>query len=251
MNAMTSPTWPEHLMVVVIVATGVYAILRAHPAMKAARYDTATKIATYWTNGAVLVAGAAAVVAAWWRAGRDLGDLGLRVGEVGPAAIALTVGFLLCYAGDIWWRLSGPRRARTIERGLRDVPFIPETFREYRHFAVLGATAGVTEEILFRGFLISYVVALLGDSIPAVAVAIVVPALAFAIAHRYQDAHSVRFIAGLAIVFGAITVLTGSVLIPIVLHVVVNLTSGAIALRVGREFRPDGELGPARPTGSA
>ena len=251
MNAMTSPTWPEHLMVLVIVATGAYAILRAHPAMKAARYDTATKLATYWTNAAVLVVGAGAVVGAWGHAGRDLADLGLRVGKFGPAAIALTVGFLLWYAGETWWRLSGPRRARTIERGRRDVPFIPATFREYRHFTVLGATAGVTEEILFRGFLISYVVALLGDSTAALAVAIVVPALGFAIAHRYQDARSVRFIAGLAVVFGAITVLTGSLLIPIVLHVVVNLTSGAIALTLGRELRPGGNLGEAHPGGSA
>lgn len=248
MNAMTDPTWFEHLLVAVIVVVGLYAIFRAQPAMKATRYDTATRITTYWANGAVLLVGAAAILGAWRFAGRDLRDIGLRPGEVGPAAIALTVGFVLWYLAETWWRLSGPRRARTIARGRRDVPFIPETPREYRHFAVLAASAGVTEEIIFRGFLISYVVAILGDSLVGLTVAIVVPALGFAIAHRYQDARSVRFIAGLAIVFGAIAVLTGSLLIPMVLHVVINLVGGAIALRVAPEARAL-ETGEAPATG--
>ena len=97
---------------------------------------------------------------------------------------------------------------------------LPRTAAERRHAVAVSLTAGICEELLYRGLLVALAVALLGLSIvPAAIVAVA----AFAVAHAYQGLTGVLGTGLLGAVLAGLYVSTGSLLLPIVVHILVDL----------------------------
>ncbi len=97
---------------------------------------------------------------------------------------------------------------------------IPVTRRERLLWAVVAVSAGVCEEILFRGWLLATLhgkVGLGGMSL------IVVAATVFGLAHAYQGISGVLLTAFAGAFFCLLYVATGSLLLPIVLHSLIDL----------------------------
>jgi membrane protease YdiL (CAAX protease family) len=238
---MTEPALLDHTLVALVAAFVIYGIVRGQPKAKEIEFTTAAKLSVYWANGTVLWIGAIAAGAVWMLAGRTLGDLGLTGEHTSPGiGAAITVAFVVWYAFETYSEVGTPaRRAALRDRWRRDCPFVPETRRELGHFTFLAITAGITEEIIARGFLISYVGWYTGSSAAGIAAAITIPAVGFAIAHRYQGWKMMLRIAVLALFFGAIFVVTGSLLIPIVLHAVIDLAGGVVSYRLASGDGPE------------
>lgn len=100
---------------------------------------------------------------------------------------------------------------------------LPRTPVERGWFAVLAITAGITEEVIWRGLLLALLVAFV-PGLPAYAQALVL-AVAFGWAHLYQG---VRGMLGTAILGGVLTALyltTGSLLLPVIVHVLIDLAA--------------------------
>jgi membrane protease YdiL (CAAX protease family) len=112
-------------------------------------------------------------------------------------------------------------------------PLLPHTAREARWFTALSVTAGVCEEIAYRGFLMSY----LGGfgTVPA----ILLSTLAFGLAHAYLGT-AVAVRAGLiGLLVAVLYRVTGSLWAPMLLHAVADITSGMMAhLSLGSESEP-------------
>jgi membrane protease YdiL (CAAX protease family) len=238
----------DHVLVAVLAAVGIYGI-RAQGRVRGAVFDTRTKIALYWSNGMLLALGALASIAVWLMAGRPLADLGLTWRHAAPAVgLGLAAAFAVWFGVETWLELATPkRRAALLARWGRDAPFLPATARELTHFTVLTLAAGFGEEIMARGFLIFYVGQFTGPSLPGVAAAIVLPAVVFALLHRYQGWRAMVRIAVLATMFGAIYVVTGSLVIPIALHVAVDLLGGGLAERLQTRAARPGAYRPGGP----
>src|SRR5688500_17317426 len=98
---------------------------------------------------------------------------------------------------------------------------LPRTPGERRLFTVVGITAGVCEEWLYRGFFLAVVAALAGG--PPVAVLVVVAALAFGLAHAYQGLVGIVTTGLLGGIMAAVYLQTGSLLLPVLLHAVIDL----------------------------
>lgn len=98
---------------------------------------------------------------------------------------------------------------------------LPRSPRERWLFTVVGVTAGVCEEWLYRGFFLAVVSALLGG--PPIAVLVLVAAAAFGIAHAYQGVGGVLLTAVLGGVLAALYLATGSLLLPVLLHALIDL----------------------------
>ena len=231
---MISSILLDHLFVALLAIVALYAVFVGQPQMKRVEggFDAATKIGAYWTNGVVLWVAAAMAGGVWLFAGRPIADLGLAW-PAGRVAVGLLVAvlFTVAFALDQWWQIgSETRRARSLERMQRDVPFLPATRREFGHFTFLAVSAGVCEEILFRGYLISYISAFTGDTKAGLAAAVLVPGVAFGLVHLYQGWKAVAKIVFVAVTLGAIFLLTRSLLVPIVLHVTLDLVGGLTAL---------------------
>lgn len=98
---------------------------------------------------------------------------------------------------------------------------LPSTRKERQLFAALSITAGICEELLFRGFLLFYLQDLfLG--LPLVG-AVVISSVIFGIAHLYQGAKGVlgtgMFGLGMAVLY----IWSGSLIFPIIIHALLDL----------------------------
>jgi membrane protease YdiL (CAAX protease family) len=167
----------------------------------------------------------------WWWLGRDMSLLGLALptGARSFAGLGLTLLVLafLAYQWRAVTKLEGqaldPLRAQMAPV----LEMLPHTDTEYRWFRGLAVTAGVCEEVLYRGFLIWY----LAHWMP-LWVAAIVGGAAFGLAHFYQGGAGVVKTGVTGVIAGLLFALTGSLLWPVILHAAVDLQGGAIARNV-------------------
>jgi uncharacterized protein len=98
---------------------------------------------------------------------------------------------------------------------------LPRTAGERRLFTVVGVTAGICEEWLYRGFFLAVVSAAAGG-LPT-GVLVLVAAVAFGLAHAYQGAVGIVTTGLLGGVMAALYLQTGSLLLPVLLHAAIDL----------------------------
>ena len=101
------------------------------------------------------------------------------------------------------------------------ITLLPRSPAERRLFGLVGITAGICEEWLYRGFFLAVVTAA-APGLP-VGVLVVVAAIAFGTAHAYQGASGVATTGVLGGVLAALYLQTGSLLLPVLLHVAIDL----------------------------
>lgn len=101
----------------------------------------------------------------------------------------------------------------------------PSTAKEARYFIWgLSITAGICEEILFRGYLMQ----VLGDYFPTYAV-VIISSLAFGLPHIYQGPVHIIRTAIVGTTMALIYLFTDSIIIPILLHAAFDMYGGAMA----------------------
>jgi len=91
-------------------------------------------------------------------------------------------------------------------------------------FVLLSLTAGICEEVLFRGYLLWYLSCL----VPTVA-AWLAGALLFGMAHAYQGSGGVLRTGLVGAGLVALYVISGSLWLPMILHAFVDVNSGLLA----------------------
>jgi membrane protease YdiL (CAAX protease family) len=97
---------------------------------------------------------------------------------------------------------------------------IPVTTRERLIYAAAAVSAGICEEVVFRGWLLSTLhspVGLTGTTLVLAAAAI------FGIGHAYQKVAGIILTTLAGLLFSVLYIMAGSLLVPILLHVVVDV----------------------------
>jgi uncharacterized protein len=119
-----------------------------------------------------------------------------------------------------------------LRRRLDEVPAIgdirailPRNRGELPYGAVLGLTAGIVEELLFRLALPALLFGVLQGVSGAGPLSFVLAALLFGALHLYQGPLGILFAFILGLLFTALYLVTGSILAPIALHALVDLRS--------------------------
>jgi membrane protease YdiL (CAAX protease family) len=141
---------------------------------------------------------------------------------------ALRGGALLEAPDAVRHRPGEPRHARSPQHATLAV--LPRTAGERRLFTVVGVTAGVCEEWLYRGFFLAVVAAVAGGLPDAVLV--VGAGVAFGLAHAYQGRAGVITTGVLGGVMAALYLSTGSLLLPVLLHAAIDLRFLLVPSRV-------------------
>ncbi|WP_307592208.1 CPBP family intramembrane glutamic endopeptidase [Paenibacillus wynnii] len=109
----------------------------------------------------------------------------------------------------------------TMDRQFQSIgDFLPGTTREKRFWIVISLTAGVCEELLFRSFLFYYLPLLL-PGLSGVWV-IVISSLIFGLGHCYQGIKGILSTAVLGGLFGCLYYFTGSVMLCMLLHFLID-----------------------------
>lgn len=139
-------------------------------------------------------------------------------GSLGPAALLTAVGVLVAYAFRALSRRFGWRETDAVHA------IMPETGREKGVFAVLSATAGFSEEVVFRAwlpaFLMPWTGSYLAGALPVAGV--------FGFLHAYQGRHGIMRTTVIGIVMAAGVAWTGSLWPSILAHAALDLLFGLV-----------------------
>ncbi len=224
----------DHLLAIVFgILLPYIAVFHSQPELKNIVFDTTAKIQVYYSNSILQWIGVIAIGTLWYFKDRSFIDLGLGSPQMTPIAWGLILGFIIWYVLDTWWELRNAANiADTKEKWRKNIPFLPENWQELRHFFFVAFTAGVCEEIIFRGFCIQYFLAWNQDNLLGTWLSILLPAFLFSIGHVYQGFLAVLKTLFMAILLGWVFILTKSLWIPILLHFLVDVISGYVAMKV-------------------
>ncbi len=170
---------------------------------------------------------------AWWLlSGNSLESVGLIPVADGWQWVAIGVGVFAILAQVIYLATVSRNadKLTEIKEQMGELSNLaPQTPTENRLFDMVSITAGVCEEILYRGLLLATLVSLVGTW-PAVAIS----SLIFGLGHAYQGIRGIAKTGLVGLVLALLTVFSGSLFIAIVLHAAIDLTSGRI---MGRALR--------------
>ncbi len=120
-----------------------------------------------------------------------------------------------------WDRRRRPGRS-VLDGLLRPLTaLLPRTRPEKWAFAVVAVTAGITEEVLYRGWLVWFL--LLAAPVGGYGGALVVSSVAFGLGHAYQGVRGVVLTGLAGFGLAQLAFSTGSLLLPVLLHVLVDL----------------------------
>jgi membrane protease YdiL (CAAX protease family) len=189
----------------------------------------------------------AVLVAVWFVFERPFADLGF----VAPGGTGFAVGVVIfiaatAYLGYAWHAARGAdgEEIAKMRASLGDLAlYIPDTRVSYRGFVGVSITAGICEEVIYRGFVFWY----LGQLMPMWAV-LAVSSVAFGLGHSYQGLAGMLRTGATGLAFGLYYLLTGSIWLPILAHIVLDILQGGMLYEYYRERHPENKL---QPDGSA
>lgn len=170
------------------------------------------------------------VLALWSATHRDLSQLGLALlPTTGLLGVLVGLGTIVslvvrqrgAIATDETLRQRVRDRLAPVER------LMPRGSAEFRLFAALAITAGVCEELLFRGYLLWYAAQLM--PLPFAAL---LQALAFGLGHAYQGARGIVMTGVAGLFFTGVRLIAGSVWPAMLIHALMDLHAGDLARRV-------------------
>ncbi len=207
--------WPARAYLVVLLA--VLPPLAVAQARVIEHEATAlARIPVYLSSLAMLwLLGLLALGAGLW-SGFDLAGLGLAA-LGGADAVVWTAGALgAAIVLAVAWRTLGVRETAVLEA------LLPRTGFEKACFVALSLTAGVCEELVFRGFLIGALVAASGSTV----LAVILSAAAFGVVHAYQSGTGSLRAGLLGLVMTVPVLATGSLIPSMLAHFLYDVVAG-------------------------
>lgn len=184
------------------------------------------------------------LLALWLLAGRPWSALGIRVpaAEAWLAGAGMGVLLLAVLHARARFGLLRSLDRSSLEASLGDfAELLPRSHREERWFRLVSLNAGITEELIFRGFLYWYLVELTNPGWAALGTIAV-----FTAAHLYQGVRQLPGIAAMSAFFIVLYLVGDAIWLPIVLHAVVDMLQGRQLRQVmarGREIDHAGRGG--------
>jgi membrane protease YdiL (CAAX protease family) len=162
-----------------------------------------------------------------WPAGREAAQQKIGGAFAWGFAIAFAAG---CLLQVLLTHRSARLRDKTL-KAFKALAFIlPVTREERAWFALVSITAGICEEVLYRGFLIRYLSN--GPWHAGLWIALAVASISFGLAHGYQGLPGIIGTALLGAVMAVIFLATGSLWLPMALHAMIDLRA-LLLLRPG------------------
>ncbi|HQR31705.1 MAG TPA: CPBP family intramembrane metalloprotease [Blastocatellia bacterium] len=126
-----------------------------------------------------------------------------------------------------------PRWRKAVEkRERRAYLFMSGEGKDKLLWAAISLLAGIGEEVTYRGVMFLLLWRVTGSALVAALIAAVV----FGVSHYLQGWKSAALIAGFALIFQWLYWISGSLLAPMILHFVYDLTAGVMYHKFGREL---------------
>ncbi|MCZ6837286.1 MAG: type II CAAX endopeptidase family protein [Planctomycetota bacterium] len=204
-------------------------------------YNCAQRINVYWNMIVVQWIMMFLLLSFWAWQGRSLALLGFTASFGLGFWISAGVAILGIIGLGLYYRsqLNDDQKRENL-RQLADqlAPFLPRTKPALKRFNILCITAGIIEEFIFRGFFIWYATRFLGESIGGLVVSVFLTSAIFMMGHLYQGRRGMSTVFIVGLLYGGVYILGGSLWVPMVMHAIMDLMGGHMALLL----HPEGEV---------
>jgi len=190
----------------------------------------------FYTNGLMLIIGAMLVLTFWNINERPWEKIGFTWPTIDRNLVLLLLIMLVFYFSDVLYSWLNKKYR---DDKLDELSYLmPLNWKEYGHFTFLAVAAGISEEIIFRAFLMAYLENYLNGLVYSTMLVILLPAVVFSVSHLYQGWWAVLKIFVLASLFGLIYIYSGSLYLVIIIHILIDLISGLLG--IGRDLQRQG-----------
>jgi membrane protease YdiL (CAAX protease family) len=184
------------------------------------------------------------VMTVWLLFKRPIDELGLTRPTNTQSWLWIAIAFAIIYLVDAVITLSTKKGIDlSIDNWKKRTPFLPTKKSELPEYLLLCFSAGVFEEIVYRGYLVTYCWYLFEGIEYQKILSILLPAFVFSVAHFYQGTKAVFKIFILAIIFGYIFINSGSLLVVMILHFLVDAIGGLLTIKYMKEEENVQQLG--------
>ena len=172
---------------------------------------------------------AALITAFWATTDRSWSDLGIVAGDPVRQVVAMLIAAAAIVAFWLPLKRAVDRdRGAAIAADLGDLfLFMPRTANDEKWFRFVALNAGITEELIMRGYLFWY----LANYFSTFAAAVIAVA-AFAYAHIYQGPRQLPGLVLISTVAVGLYLYSGSLLVPVLFHVIHDAVQGHYLARL-------------------
>lgn len=221
----------DHIIAaILIIALPLYAYWEFSRLLAQVRAGVAgARLRAYRLTMAVEWGLAGGVLVVWLLSGRSLETLGLGTGLsvrwwIGAALTLLGITVLVVQAVSAKRSRESLSEVRAHFGELEAM--LPHTAAEARTFGAVSVTAGVCEELLYRGFLIAYL-----EPAAGIWFAVILSSTVFGVGHYYQGTKGIVKTGIVGLVMAGLYQLTGSLWAPIILHASIDMVSGHLGYK--------------------
>ena len=163
----------------------------------------------------------------WFHQGGDIHDLGLIIPTtsswLASILIALISGTII-----LWFarRIHSHSTFRKNFIGSMEyvIAILPRTRRERNSFYLLSISAGICEEVIYRGFIFAYLLSYMNTT-----AVVIVSSILFGVAHSYQGLKGIPQTGLVGLALALLYVYTGSLWAPIILHAAIDIGYGYLS----------------------
>ncbi len=179
-------------------------------------------------------------MALWAYSGRSWSAIGFSLDInlwFGAGVILTILGIVALVMQNRYVKAATPDEIESLRERLGSLEImIPQNGSELARFNELSITAGIVEEILWRGFLIWY----FSQFMPLWAAALL-STIGFGLAHAYQGLKQLPSITAVGAAFAVLYLVSGSIWLPIILHAIVDILQGRMTYNVMYRSAFDGD----------
>ena len=190
----------------------------------------------YLANSLFLCLAAVVILVTWWWHDRPFEAMGFRLSPdvknpvwtfslIGLLAVLYTVDLLMSIRK---WKKRDP----SIDTLDDTTPFLPRKLRELPAYIVMCISAGAFEEIIYRGYMVTYFLPEYNFRSGVPILAVTAPAFLFSLAHYYQGWQAVLKIFLLSLLLGIIFLSSGSIWVVMTIHFLIDLIGGLLAMKL-------------------
>lgn len=203
-------------------------------------FDTRARIRLYLANSMMLSLAGSSILILWMALQRPFNTLGLKSIDWHHQEVVIltTTLFILLYFTDAYITHKAIRKKGSTPEWINRYSFLPHRRIELPSYLLLCLSAGIFEEIIYRGFMVTYFMPT-GNNIPWMA--ILAPSVLFSLAHYYQGWTAVLKIVVFSMLFSIIFIYTKSIYPTIIIHFLVDVLSGIFYMVQQQKVRQQSE----------
>jgi membrane protease YdiL (CAAX protease family) len=227
------PNWADHIIAFIFcVLLPLLAIKQSQGDNSTVAYNSKQKRAFYFSTCLSLSIMAAIIMSVWFLFKRPLTEMGLTLNINGRLWIWPLIAFVIVYAIDTINSVATPKKkSAAIAEWKKRTPFMPTNINEFQAYILMCLCSGAFEEIVYRGYLVTYFRYLFPESAYQQSLSVFLPALIFSVSHFYHGLKNIIKIFILSVLFGYIFIQSGSLVIVMFLHFSTNVIGGLLSIK--------------------